>query len=123
MSQDHQPSYEDRRHELDTKMLKASGLASEQERRDFVTQAFTDIHKQYQDSQINLANYIKLIKRLAAFRQGEYNDYLDTLAGAALMGMLDLIVEQSKEVAEQSRQRSAIITVLTGIQPIQPDTE
>ena len=120
-----QPSYEYRCHTLDTKMLQASSLPTEQEQQAFVTQTFVDIHKLYQEKHISHADYIRLVNRLAAYKQGAFNDYLDTLVGAAQMNMLDTVVEQSKQqdVAAQSRMRRDAVTGLTGVQPIMHDTD
>src|SRR5438105_13886650 len=101
------PNYETIRHELDTKMLSASNLPTAPERQGFINRTFTSIYKAYQDKQVNHKDYVKLINRLAAYRQGEYNDYIDTLAGAAQLGMLEMAIqgELSELTPEASRQR------------------
>lgn len=120
-----QSSYEALRHELDTKMLQATTLPTKPERQGFVNRAFTDIHKAYKEKRVNHAEYIKLINRLAAFRQGEYNDYIDILAGAAQMGMLELAIqgEIAQLSPEQARERRQAITDMTGVQPIKPESD
>ena len=114
--------YEELRHKLDSDMLSASSLPTKPERQGFINRTFTSIHKAYQDKQVNKADYVKLINRLAAYRQGEFNDYLDTLAGAAAMGMLEVAIqgELSQLTPEASRERSQAITDMTGVLPIQP---
>src|SRR6266567_3038070 len=108
-------NYEERRHALDTEMLRASSLATEQEKQDFVTITFTRIQRDYEAKRIDQSIYTKLINRLAAFAGGAYNDYLDVLTGAAMVGMLDVILEQGKKanLAEQARSRSQAVTDLT----------
>jgi hypothetical protein len=76
MSKEKQPAYEKLRHELDTSMIQASTLPTEPEQQGFVNRMFISIHKAYQEKRVNHAEYIKLINRLAAFKQGEYNDYI-----------------------------------------------
>lgn len=120
--------YDELRHELDTKMLNASALSNATMQRDFVAQTFAHIHKQYTEKHIHHAEYLKLINRLAAFKPEEYNDYIDMLAGAAAVNMLDFAIEQSKRgVAdlspEQARQRRDVVTDMTGIQPVQPEVK
>jgi hypothetical protein len=119
------PTYEELRHDLDSAMLKASSLSAEQERREFVTLTFVSIHKHYTEKTINHADYLKLINRLAAFKSGAFNDYIDMLAGSAQVGALAIAVEQSRkqDLAKLARQRSQAVNDLTGTEPIQPDTE
>ncbi len=115
--------YDGIRHDLDTKMIRASTLTNEVERRGFVNQAFTNIHKAYQQKQISKEEYVRLINRLAAYRQGEFNDYMDMLTGAATLGLLDVVIqgELSELSPEQARSRSQHVSDLTGISPIQPE--
>lgn len=117
------PTYDDLRHDLDTKMLQASNLPTKPERQGFVNRMFVDIHRAYKEKQVNHAEYIKLVNRIAAYRQGEYNDYLDMLAGAAQLGMLELAIQgEVPELSpEAARERSQIITDITGAQPAQPE--
>jgi len=119
------PTYEELRHDLDSKMLQASNLKTEPERRGFINRTFTHINKLYKEKQVSHGDYVKLINRLAAYRQGEYNDYIDTLAGAAQLGMLELAIqgELSQLTPEASRQRRQAVTDLTGVAPIQPEKE
>lgn len=119
------PTYDELRHDLDTKMLSASTLPTEPERQAFVNQTFVSFHKLYTEKQVSHADYVKLINRLAAFKNGQYNDHIDTLAGSAQMGMLDLVVGQSMPVfsPEQSHKRRQAVNDLTGTQPVEPDTE
>ncbi len=114
-------NYEERRHALDTEMLRASGLATEKERQDFVTTAFLGIQRDYEAKRLDHAVYTKLVNRLAAYAGGAYNDYLDMLAGAATMGMLDVVLGQQGNLAEQARAHREIVTGLTGVQPVQPE--
>lgn len=118
-------SYDDIRRKLSERMQNASSLVGEAERRQFITQEFVDIRKLYTQHEISHPEYIMLVDRLAAYQSGKYNDYLDMLVGAATMGMLDVVVRQSKtqDVAAQSRQRRQEVTDLTGVQPIQPDEQ
>jgi hypothetical protein len=119
------PTYEELRHKLDSDMLKASNLPTKPERQGFINRTFTAIHKAYQEKQVDHAHYVKLINRLAVYRQGEYNDYIDTLAGAAQMGMLEIAIqgELSELSPDASRERSQVVTDLTGVQPVKPEEE
>ncbi|HEY7417682.1 MAG TPA: hypothetical protein VH593_21045, partial [Ktedonobacteraceae bacterium] len=76
-----QSQYDTLRHQLDSDMLRESNLPTEPERRGFVNRAFTGLHKAYQQKHVTHAEYIKLVNRLAAYKQGEYNDYIDVLMG------------------------------------------
>jgi hypothetical protein len=114
-------NYEDLRHALDTEILQAESLANEQKRQDFVTRTFTRLYRDYQAKRFDHATYVKLVNRLATYWGGAYNDYLDLLAGAATMGMLDIILAQKGNLAEQARARSQTVTDLTGVQPVQPE--
>lgn len=119
------PTYEELRHKLDSDMLKASNLPTKPERQGFINRTFTAIHKAYQEKQVDHTHYVKLINRLAVYRQGEYNDYIDTLAGAAQMGMLEIAIqgELSELSPDASKERSQAVTDLTGVQPVKPDEE
>ncbi len=119
-----QSSYDQLRHKLDSDMLEASSLPTQPERQGFVNRTFTAIHKAYKEKQVNRAEYIKLINRLAAYAGGSFNDYIDALAGAAQMGMLELAIqgEVPAFTPEQAHQRRGAVTELTGVQPIEPDT-
>lgn len=119
------PTYEDLRHKLDSDMLKASSLKTKPEQQGFVNRAFTDIHKASKEKIINHGEYVKLINRLAAYQQGTYNDYIDLLAGAAQLGMLEVAIqgELPQLTPEAARERRQTITDLTGVEPIKPDTE
>lgn len=118
-----QQPYEDMRHKLDSDMLQSSSLKVEPERRGFINRTFTSIHNAYREKRINHSEYVKLINRLAAFKQGEYNDYIDMLAGAASMGMLELVIqgEVSQLEPDAARKRSQAITDITGVKPIEPE--
>ncbi len=118
-----QPTYDELKHDLDSKMLQASNLKTKPEQQGFINRTFTSIHKAYQEKQVNHDGYIKLINRLAAYAGGAYNDYIDTLAGAAQMDMLELAIqgEIAQFSPEQSRQRRDSVTGITGVEPIQPD--
>jgi hypothetical protein len=120
-----QSSYEAIRHKLDSDMLSASNLPTKPEQQGFINRTFISIHKAYQEKRVNHGDYVKLINRLAAYRQGEYNDYIDTLAGAAQLGMLELAIqgELSELTPEASRQRRDAVTGLTGMEPIKPDRD
>lgn len=118
--------YDELRHKLDTEMLQAANLPTEPQRRGFVNRSFLDIHRAYQAKRfINQAEYVRLINRLAAYRQGEYNDYIDVLAGSAHLGMLEMAIqgELSELSPEQARQCRDIITGLTGVEPSQPEEQ
>ena len=118
-------TYEELRHALDTQMLQASTLATEQERQNFVTTAFVGIHRDYEAKRIDHAIYVKLINRLVAYAGGAYNDYVDLLAGAATMGMLHVILAQRGKgnLAEDARKRSQAVTEMTGVEPVQPEED
>lgn len=119
-----QRPYEEHKHELDTKMLQAGNLQTEQERKQFVTDTFLEIHQKKQDKQINQQSYVKLINRLAAYANGAFNDYLDMLAGAAQMDLLDIAIQGGPQfTVEQTRKQRDAVTRLTGMQPHKPDTE
>lgn len=120
------PTYEELRHKLDSDLLKASSLPTKPEQQGFVNRTFMVLHKAYkEEKQINHSEYVKLINRLAVFKNGAYNDYIDTLAGAAQLGMLEVAIqgELSELTPEASRQRSQIVTDLTGVQPVKPEEE
>ena len=119
------PTYEDLRHDLDTKMMRASSLPTQPEQQTFVNQTFVNLHKQYAEKQISHGDYVKLINRLAAFKGGQFNDHIDTLAGAAQLGMLDMVLNSNIETfsPEQSRLRRDAVTDLTGVQPVEPDAD
>lgn len=119
-----QSVYDQIRQELDTNMLKASNFEMEIERQVFIELTFTRIHKVYKEKHINHGEYVKLINRLATYRQGEYNDYIDVLAGAAMVDMLEVAIQCEIPTfsPEQARQRSQDITDITGIKPIKPET-
>ena len=125
MAKEKKQTYDELRHTLDSDMLKASTLPTRPERQGFVNRAFLDIHRAYKRKDINHAEYLKLVNRLAEFKQGEYNDYIDTLTGAAHVGLLELAIqgELSVMTPEASRQRRDVITDLTGVHPIKPETE
>lgn len=116
------PTYEELRHDLDTKMLQASSLPTDQQK-GFINRTFTGIYKAYQEKHVNHADYLKLINRLAAYQQGKFNDYMDILAGAAMMGMLDIVMEADAPQLspEAARQRRQEVTDLTGVEPIEPE--
>lgn len=118
-----QPNYEQLRHELDSKLLQAHSLTSVEEQRKFVDQTFAGFHKARQGKQISQQEYVRLINRLAAYKGGAYNDYIDTLAGAAQMGMLDLAMQGGLSALspEESRKRRDTVTGLTGIEPVEPE--
>lgn len=115
--------YETIRHKLESDMLQNSGLRIEIERRGFVNRTFTALHKAYQEKRVSHSEYVRLINRLAAYAQGEFNDYIDTLAGAAQLGMLELAIqgELSQTTPEASRQRQKLINEMTGTRPVQPE--
>jgi hypothetical protein len=120
-----QSSYEQLRHKLDSDMLNASSLPTQAERQGFVNRTFTSLHKARQQKQVSQGDYVKLINRLAAYAGGEFNDYIDTLAGAAQLGMLELAIqgEFSQFTPEASRERRDDVTRITGMQPHKPDTD
>lgn len=120
-----QKRYDELRHDLESKMLQASTLPTRMERQGFVNQAFRAIYKAYQEKQVNHDEYVRLINRLGAYRHGEYNDYIDILAGSAQLGMLEMAIqgELSELSPEEARKRSQAVTHLTGVEPAQPDEE
>src|SRR5258708_7358480 len=119
------PTFDEWRHKLETDMLQASSLKTEPERRGFVNRTFLSIHKAYQGKQVSHAEYVKLINRLGGYKPGEFNDYIDMLAGAAQLNMLEMVIqgEVPQLEPEQARQRRQAITDLTGVEPQQPDSE
>lgn len=123
MSKEKKPTYEELRHKLDSDMLKAGSLKTKPERQGFVNRTFTSLHKAYSEKHINHAEYVKLINRLAVYKSGEFNDYIDLLAGAAQMGMLEVAIqgEHSEFTPEASRERRDMVTDLTGVEPIEPE--
>lgn len=116
------PTYDELRHELDTDMLNASSLTGKEEQA-FVAESFVALYKAYTDKHVDHDQYVKLINRLAVYKFGKFNDYLDTLAGAAHLGMLDIAVRGTIPhlSPEASRKRRDTITDLTGVQPIEPE--
>lgn len=119
-----QSSYDQLRHKLDSDMLTASSLKTKPERQGFVNRTFTSLHKARQQKQINQGDYVKLINRLAAYASGEFNDYIDMLAGAAQMNMLEVVIqgEMSEFSPEQARKQRDAVTDITGMQPHKPET-
>jgi hypothetical protein len=117
------PTYEELRHKLDSDMLQASNLPTKPQRQGFINRTFIALNKAYQDKQVNHADYVKLINRLGAYKAGEFNDYIDVLAGAAQLGMLDIAIqgELSELSPDAARQRSQAITDLTGVDPVKPE--
>lgn len=117
-------SYEKLKHELDTKMLRASGITDEQEQQRFVGQAFKDLYTHYKQHDINHIAYVRLMNRLALYQRGKFNDYVDVLAGSAQLGILDEALQHSaidELGAEAARKRSQAVTDITGVGPIQPE--
>ncbi|GAC1468023.1 MAG: hypothetical protein PVS3B3_30740 [Ktedonobacteraceae bacterium] len=116
------PTYDELRHELDTDMINASNLDGKEEQT-FVAESFVAINKAYTDKQVSHDQYVKLINRLAAYKAGKFNDYLDTLAGAAQMGMLDIAVKGTvpQLSPDASQRRRQAVTDLTGVEPIEPE--
>jgi hypothetical protein len=113
------PTYEELRHKLDSDMLQASSLPTKPQRQGFVNRTFIALNKSYQDKQVNHSDYVKLINRLAAYKAGEFNDYIDILAGAAQLNMLELAIqgELSELSPDAAAKRSQSITDLTGMKP------
>lgn len=123
-----QPNYEIIVHELQTKLLQASTQTNQEVQQSFVAYTFKWIHDHYTQKHVNHKQYLALIDRLATFKDGRYNDYLDTLAGAAALGMLDAAIQGgamgiSQFTAEASRQRRDAVTDLTGTAPKDPMME
>jgi hypothetical protein len=116
-------SFDELRHKLETEMLQASSLKTRIEQQGFINRTFTSLHKAKQEKRISQAEYVKLINRLGAYAGGAYNDYIDMLAGAAQMGMLELAIqgEISQFTPEAARQRRDAVTDLTGMKPHQPE--
>lgn len=125
MTDQKQPTYAEMRHQLDTKMIEAEKLEGETQRQGFVVSAFTGIHHQFEKKVISHGDYIKLVNKLAVYKNGQYNDYIDMLAGAAQMGMLEMAVKQVHPIfsPEAAKDRSQAVTDMFGIQPVQPDRE
>jgi hypothetical protein len=125
MMAEKKPTYEELKHRLDTAMLKASSLTAETDQQAFITQTFVGIHDRLTAKQVNHEQYLKLINRLAAYKAGAYNDYIDTLAGAAAMNMLAMVVEMSKDepIAADSVARSQAVTNLICMEPVKPDEQ
>lgn len=121
------PDYQSLRHQLDTNLLQNSNLADANEQQQFVIANFKSIDKHYQSKHVNHDEYLKLVNRLASYKSGYFNDFLDSLVGAAHLGLLDIVIERSKHGGpsspEATRQRSQLITDQTGIQPAQPENE
>lgn len=117
--------YDKVRHQLDDNMLEASSLRTNAEQQGFVNRTFMYFHTLYDEKQITHADYVKLINRLGAYQGGAFNDYLDTLAGATSMGMLNLAIqgEIPQLTPEASRERRDVITGMTGVQPIDPEKQ
>lgn len=113
-------TYDTLRHDLESKMIQASTLPTQPERKGFINRTFSEIHKAYQEKQVNHAEYIRLVNQLAVFKRGQYNDYLDVLVGAAQVGMLETVIQA--EIAafspEEAKKRSHAITELTNIEPV-----
>jgi hypothetical protein len=121
-------NYDSIKHELDTKLIQASNLASNGQQLDFVNATFKWCYQHYEDKHINHEQYVKLINSLARYKQGSFNDYLDMLAGAALVGCLDLAIQGSKQdgsifTPERARQQQEQVNRITGMKPITPEQE
>jgi hypothetical protein len=117
--------YEQSEHELETAMLKASSLPTEEAHKRFVTETFVLLNQSYQLHQMNKTAYLRLVNRLAAFDGGRYNDYLDLLVGSATMGMLNDTLAQGKnaDLAALACTRREEVTRITGMSPITPEQE
>lgn len=118
-----QPAYDAIRHQLETDMLEASTLHARIEQQGFINRTFTSLHTAHKERRISQGEYVKLINHLAAYANGAFNDYIDLLAGAAQMNMLEVAIqgEMSQLTPEAARARSQSITDLTGMSPIEPD--
>ncbi len=122
-----QKTYDELRHDLDTKLIQGSTLHPALAQ-SFVAEAFTALHTAYQAKHISYEQYIKLINRLAAYKSGRYNDYLDMLTGAATMDMLDIVIDAGKQgipglTPEDTRNNRDRVTKLTGVEPVEPEQE
>jgi hypothetical protein len=119
-----QSSYDQLVHQLNTDLLAASNLKTKPEQQGFVNRTFTSLHKARQEKRVSQPEYVKLLNRLAAYAGGAYNDYIDMLAGAAQLGMLELAIqgEMSQFSPEQARKQRDIVTGMTGMQPHKPET-
>jgi hypothetical protein len=121
-------NYDTLKHELDTQILKASELASKDQQLDFVNRTFQTIHGHLEHKRISHKAYVKLVNTLARYKYPEYNDYLDMLCGAALVGCLDLAIQGSKQdgsifTPERARQQQEQVNRITGLKPITPEQE
>lgn len=116
--------YEELRHSLDNILLKSDSIGNQTAQQDFVTQAFVEIHQLYKAKDISYDAYIKLVNRLASYKQGKFNDYLDMLIGSAQFGMLDSALKHSLSASAnaEAQKRGTLITNIFGIQPSKPDT-
>jgi hypothetical protein len=118
-----QSAYDELRHKLESDMLQASGLKTQIEQQGFINRQFMSLHKAQQEKRVNQDEYVKLVNWLSAYKQGVFNDYLDMLAGAAQMGMLEMVIqgEISQFTPEAARGRRQAITDLTGMTPAEPE--
>lgn len=116
-----QSNYEVLRHALDSKMIQSSTLTTEPERIGFVNRTFSEIHKMYKEKRVDHVVYIRLVNRLSAYHEGAYNDYIDVLAGAAQMGMLEVVMQSGIPIFSPERERRESVNNITNTEPIQPE--
>ena len=115
--------YADLKSKLETSLAQAQSITDQPKQQNFVTDQFTLIHKAYEDKLINHGEYLKLINRLAAYKNAAFNDYIDLLTGAAAAGMLEFFVAQSRKrnEAQAAAARRDMITKVFGIDPVEPN--
>lgn len=121
-------TYDDLKHWLDREMIEATELRGKEEQQAFVTTRFQNLHTAYTSKQLTYKEYLRLINWLASYQGGKFNDYLDVLAGAAQMGILETVLAPGSPFAsyispEAAQKRSQTITNLTGVKPQIPNSE
>jgi predicted glycosyl hydrolase (DUF1957 family) len=108
-------------HQLKESMLKANNYESARQQQEFIEEKFKWINEFYEKRQINLQEYRILLDRLAAYKSGIFNDYIDILTGAASMGMLELALHRGDLFGpDVARKRSKTITRMTDTPPQKP---
>ena len=117
-------SYESLVHTLATKMLQAASLQEEVQQTAFVRDTFVWIVEQKNKGQLSHKEYLRLVEKLAGYKDRAYDDYLDLLVGAAGMQLLEIyLANEGENPAGHARQRSGLVDTLTGGNRVPPEEE
>lgn len=112
-------SFEEIYQQFEVKRSEAYSLTVH-DQQDFIIDTFKDINSLFEKREINHEQYVKLAHRLALYANRGYNDLIDALMGAALAGLLDVVIQsRTADLAAIARANSGDITAMTGILPIE----